>query len=108
MAWVISIREVKHVGVFVEEDRRSDTGRTPGVVHVKLSETFLPRDCWNRLLQAPLILPTQRGAGPCGTLARATFPTRLLWSIAHLIEPLRAHYMGDVAPRQGPRSRRFA
>ncbi len=120
MAWVVSIREVLHVDVVVEEYRRG-----PVMTETKRSETIMPPGCWAQLLGAHVELPLHEGAGPCGTLARMRIPDPLVvrhrwygrspltWSVRNLVEPLRAFYATFVPPlrfgaKPGPRGRKAA
>ena len=107
MAWVIGIREVRHVEVPRALDRHG-----PVQYDQRLEETSLPREAWTRLLHFHVALPQQRA--PCGTHSRgAGRPGVLAWSRVYLLAPLAAYYSSYVPPmrfgaKPGPRGRRAA
>jgi len=119
MAWVIGIREVKHVRP--ERDLRETRKGPCSAVPVRVVSN-LPPDAWLLTVACrTLALPLHTGAGPCGTHARVTWGQRgplpratpLEWAVQHLVGPLRAYYAAYEQPRRfgakdTPRGRRAA
>lgn len=113
MGWVRGIREVRQVTIALDGDQ---VGLRRGPVMTKQERVIidLPAEAWARLVHfQESVPPLCAGAGPCGTLARCPFRTRMLWSVEHLIEPLAAYYAAYVPPmrfgaKPGPRGRRAA
>lgn len=109
MGFIVSIREVRHVEVPVQDDRRG-----PVVFARRRREETLPPEAWHRLLHFRVALPMHRSAGPCGTSVRGTSTAgALAWSIQHLIDPLAAYYATYEPPlrfgaKSTPRGRRVA
>jgi len=104
VAWVIGIREVRHVKVPRALDRHG-----PVQYDVRLEVTSLPRETWTRLLHFRVELPPRRGADQRGLKSVAV----MSWSIEHLMLPLAAYYSSYVPPmrfgaKPGPRGRRAA
>ena len=122
MAWVIGIREVRHVEVQIDDTRLH--GPRPRVKAMEVVD--LPASAFGRTIRGgpPTFLPAHTGAGPCGTHARRerlsfhgvpilfdNEVSPLAWSIQHLVEPLAAYYAAYEPPRRfgakdTPRGRR--
>lgn len=119
MAWVRGIREVRQVTVALDDDlvglRRGPVLTKQQRVITELAPRAIAQTVGTRALT---FLPTNTGAGPCGTRARGLCqrrmvdpnkfrgqrwvcgdryqpvmsPSPLRWSIEHLVEPLAAWY----------------
>lgn len=118
MSWVIGIREVKMRAP--ERDLRETRKGPASVVPVRVI-VDLPTCALGGTIKrgGTVFLPVHTGAGPCGTNARVTWGPRsplpratpLEWTVAHLLEPLRAYYAAYEPPmrfgaKSTPRGRR--
>lgn len=103
MAWVLRIRECVQEIVPVDEYL---TGMRQGPVvreARRACRLVSPEAIARTVPSRPVNLPTNRGAGPCGTQTTGCRPGRhlaswpLKWSMLHLVEPL-AHYYATYVP----------
>lgn len=111
----MGIRQVMHVTVALD-DEQVGLRRGPVMTKIERVITDLPARAIAQVAGCrPMIfLPTNTGAGPCGTCARsACVSGALAWSLLHLVVPLAAYYAIYVPPlhfgaKTGPRGRRAA